>query len=421
MKTVAALALVVLAAPAGAQSKRYPPEPVDKDREAAEHSKLWEAATNPHKTTYEALLAEAQQLIDGRTDDQAIEAVHKLDQAVALLPDEPDAYRLRGEAYMALDEWAKCARDLETAAAKTTPSDTDAARKPLADRRRKLGLCQARAGKLGDAERTLSEAAASGTANGELLMRLGEVRIAMGKLEEAISALRSSLDATDSPMAQAPIRWLLASAYDRARLPAEALDEARRAAGLDRSGTAIQGLQLLAIGEQEYLMGLSYTVYEPPRPEYVLLYFRRFLTLAPDSPWRKRAEDHLREVKPAELPEVVNRIAGAAPLDLDAARAVVRRSMPAMRACMTKVPNGILEVTITKVGPRTPPSDRGRPRYLAPPEGVNVELRLNLDVVSRAETDAAIRCVEPIAAKLPMPPIKERDAYYKAAFFVVGS
>ena len=420
MKRLVALALVVLAAPAGAQSRRYPPEPVDKDREAAEHSKLWETATNPHKTAYEALLAEAQQALDGRTDDQALDAVRKLDQAVGLLPDEPDAYRLRGEAHMALEEWAKCARDLETAAAKTTPADAVVARKPLADQRRKLGLCQARAGRLGDAERTLSEAAASGTANGELLMRLGEVRIAMGKLDEAISALRSSLDATDSPMAQAPIRWLLASAYDRARLPAEALEEARRAAGLDRSGTAIQGLQLLAIGEQEYLMGLSYTVYEPPRPEYVLLYFRRFLTLAPDSPWRKRAEDHLREVKPAELPEVVNRISGAAPLDLDAARATIRRSMPAMRACMTKVPNGILEVTITKVGPRTPPSDRGRPRYLAPPEGVNVELRLNLDVVSRAETDAAIRCVEPIASKLAMPPIKERDAYYKAAFFVVG-
>src|SRR6185503_13169822 len=105
------------------------------------------------------------------------------------MPDEPDAYRLRGEAHMQLRAWAKCAADLEAAADRTTSAAASADRKLAADQRRSLGLCQARAGKLAEAERTLADAAALGIGGGELLMRLGEVRIAMGRLDEAIGSL----------------------------------------------------------------------------------------------------------------------------------------------------------------------------------------------------------------------------------------
>ena len=337
-----------------------------------------------------------------------------------LLPEETEAYRARGEAWMALKEWSKCAADHQFALVRQKPAD-DA--RVLAELRLRLGICLARAGKLADAERTLADAAAAGTTAGEVWMRLGEVRIAMGKLEEAIAALEVAVESGD---VQAIVRWLLAGAYDRARRPSEALSAARAALERDRGfGTLTStATPLLGKGEAEYLKGLGYAAYDPPRPEYALVYFRLFLKLAPDSPWRRRAEDHLKEARTATLPEVVERRTGNATLDVTVARTAVRKSMPAMRACLAKLPSTILLVEITKVGPRSAPaSTAGRSRYFAPPEGVTVSGTDNLDataVPSRAEIDAAIRCIEPIASQIKLPTVKDKDAYYKASFSVVG-
>ncbi|MGE0548884.1 MAG: tetratricopeptide repeat protein [Kofleriaceae bacterium] len=423
-----AVVMMIAAGTASAQSKRYPPEPIDHDREGDEHSTLWENATNPRRTSYDQLMAEARDTGD-RTTDQLLAAVAKLDQAIALMPEEPAAYRMRGEAHLQLRAWAKCASDLESAADRTT-SDAAANRRLASDQRRKLGLCLARAGKLADAERMLADAAATETSYGlrsELLMRLGETRIAMGKLDEAIASLTAALEITEPP-SQPMIRWQLAAAYDRARRPAEAMIETRRAAEYDRNYTTLLNppLPMIGDGEAEYLLGLAYATAEPARAEYALVYFRQFLKLAPASPWRKRADDHLRELKGSELPESIDRRGGAASLDLDTARSMIRRQMSVMRGCVAKLHGVAIEITITRSGPRstrTTPTGRrvaGAFMFTLPPEGVAVVPQLNLDNVSRADLDAAIRCIEPAANRIALPAIKERDQFYKIAFTVVS-
>ena len=431
-----AAAIVTSAAPARAQSRRYPPEPVDKDREKAEQSKLWDSATNPQRTPYDKLIYAAEQGLREATTAAVQEAVKKLDEAIALMPDEPKAYRLRGDATMVLKDWARCAADLQGAWTRVTASaGSGAARSPravrdtldakqLAELRRKLGLCQARAGKLADAERTLAEAAVTGNATGEIWMRLGEVRIAMGKLEEAIAALESAAEQGDA--APATIRWLLAGAYDRARKPAESIDQARKAILLDRNFSTLRNeqLPLLGAGEPEYLQGLAYAAFEQPRPDYSLIYFRYFLKVAKDSPWRKRAEEHLRELKGAELPEAIEKRGGNAPVDATAALGPVRRAMGAMRACAARTPFIIYEVTITKAGPRTPPATtRDRPRYFAPPETVTVTPVVGLPStgdVPQAERDTVVRCIEPLASKIPFAAIKDKDTYFRLSFNVIA-
>jgi tetratricopeptide (TPR) repeat protein len=455
---VAAAILVtaaVAAAPARAQSRRYPPEPVDRDEEQAQHSNLWEAAANPQRTPYGKLIFEAEQLLRDGTTAGAQEAVKRLDEAAKLLPDEPKAYHLRGEASLRLKDWPRCAEDLASAWARETASDGGGAsrgdgrearstgrtarggrgeartappRDPLdpkqaTELRRKLGICQARAGRLADAERTLAEAAATGNATGEIWVRLGEVRIAMGKLEEAIAALESAAEQSDAPAAL--IRWLLAGAYDRARRPAESIEAARKAYELDRTFSTLRNeqLPLLGAGEPEYLQGLAYLAKDQPQPDYALVYFRYFLQVAKDSPWRKRAEEHLRDLKAAELPETIDRRAGNAPLDLTAARAAVRKAMPAMRACAVKTPFIIYEVVIVKAGPRTPPAPLERPRYFTPPESVTIVPTVGLPStgeVPQADRDGVVRCIDPIASKITFPPIKEKDTHFKLAFSVIA-
>ena len=420
MRNWLALAVVFAIAPAWAQSTRHPPERIDKDRQTKQKSKLWDSATNPQRSPYDALIAEAQQSLEDRTPEAANDAVAKLDQAIALMPDEMTGYRMRGDAHVVLKDWTGCASDFQGALDRQTRGTVEP--KANADLRRRLGMCQARAGKLADAERTLAETAAGGTGNGELWMRLGEVRIAMGKLEEAIGALESALD-YPTEVSPALVRWLLAGAYDRARKPAQAASLAAAALSTDRELSTLKlgTIPLLGVGEAEYLMGLAYGVYDPARPEYSLVYFRRFLKLAPESPWRRRAEDHLRELKTAELPEYVEKRGGNALLEVAVARGVVRKLMAPARACMAKLPGVVIEVLITKSGPHSPTVPGGRRTYL-PPEGATILPSANLDSASKADIDAAIRCMDPIADKMlaALPAIKDKDAYYKALFSVVS-
>jgi hypothetical protein len=134
------------------------------------------------------------------------------------------------------------------------------------------------------------------------------------------------------------------------------------------------------------------------------------------------------------LPEAVERRpGGSAAVDLDAARVIVRKQMGAMRACMAKAPNQVIEVKITKSGPRSTapkpvkqdPFTRSRyrppPPPAPPPDGVSVVASSEVSLeVPRADIDAAARCIDPIATKLAMPAVKEKDSWYQVSFLVVG-
>jgi tetratricopeptide (TPR) repeat protein len=419
----ALLVLVAMAAPAFAQSRRYPPEPPDPDRDAEEHSKLWEDALSPGRTPYQALVTDSKHLADLKTADATKDALAKLDKAVALLPREPDAYAARGELYLAQKQWDKCADDFQAAEDRSPPDDGKTPERT--QRRVSLGICQARAGRFADAERTLVGASATTNARASTWLRLGEVRIAMGKLEEAVGALDTALEmcsaGCDAPVGL--VHFLLASAYDRGRRPGDASGQIDEGSKWDRSFGSIQAptYPLLGPGEPDYLLGLAHR-YEPtPRLEYALVHFRRFLKMAPDSPWRRRAEEHVRELSALDLPLAVERRAGTTTPDLDAARAAVVKVMPQMRACLAKLPTTVLEVQITRDGPHTPDSVRDRPRFRTPPAGASVRDSYEPDIVVRADVDAAVRCVQPLAERIAMPAVKDRDTYYIVAFLVSGS
>jgi hypothetical protein len=174
---------------------------------------------------------------------------------------------------------------------------------------------------------------------------------------------------------------------------------------------------LLGPGETDYMLGLAYSATDPARPELALAYFRRFVKAAPESPWRKRADDHLRDLRAAELPDTVAR-GGSAPLDHDVVRTAVRRAMPQLRACLARFPTAVVEVEISRSGPRTPTTDRIRPRYSTPPDGVTVKVLVG-ELVDR-DLDGVDRCIEAQVNRITLPPIRDKDTFYKATFAVVG-
>lgn len=412
---VALLCATTTAVPmARAQSKKYPPVAPDKDREAERKSKVWTAALDPDRAPYQDLVRDAKRLLDHNDPNDTRTALEKLDTAIARMPKQPDAYAVRGQIYLQQRAWQKCADDLGAAESLSNVDDLLLRTRSRID----LGVCQARAGRYADSEQTLVRAVASAPGyKAELMMRLGEVRIALGKLDEAIDALEASIDATDS--SNDVSRWLLALAYDRARRPTDAQQAALDAKRYDQSFTQISSPRQPFLGpsDTEYLDGLAY-LYALPRPEYALLYFRRYLAGAGDSPWKRRAEEHVRDLTALKFPARDSLVVSYGTVDVDAVRDALGKPMPQLRQCVAKTPGVAYSVTITRS--RIGPVSRETPMYRIPVEGVTAGAQLDVDrMATKADTDAAKDCLEKAAEKIALPKPKDVNSYYRATFVVI--
>ncbi len=421
MKKLALLAfMLTLTGPtaAVAQSKTYPPIPPDKDKQAESRSNLWESSLNPELKPYTDLVRAAEQHVARNSLPEQKLALEKLDVAIKKMPHEASAYLVRGRLYLQRREWGKCATDLGTAEEHSKDATDQVARTRA---RVDLGICQARAGRHAEAEQTLVRAAASATSHrGEIGLRLGEVRIALGKLDEAIDALGAALESTDTR--HELTRWLLAAAYDRARRPSEAQEQAVVAKAYDSQRTHIEApsLPLLGVGDQQYLLGVAYR-YATPKPEYALLYFRQFIKIAPDSMWRRRAEEHVRELTAMKLPakETITST-GSSNVDVDAMRTALEQPVRVMRQCLGRLPSSAFQITITKVGAKTPDS-RERPLYRTPSAGARVAPILSVgDRAPEALTYEATKCLELEVNKIKLPTPTEKDTWYMMSFIVVS-
>ena len=411
------LALLLVCGTAFAQSKRYPAPPKDADKDLESHSQLWESALDPERKPYDELVRDAKRMLDDRTKDSAKNALPKLEQAIQRLPKDYRAHAVRGLAYLILNDWANCASDLALAdAAVSEPPERDTIEL-------ELGICQGRAGRLADAETTLVHAVTVAP-HGEQWMRLGEVRIALGKLDEAEDALKAALEAGDG--IQGTIHWLLAVAYDRARKSTQADEEAHKAINMDSSFNLIMypTYPWLRAGELDYMIGIARRTTpdlqrDQATPEIALLHFRHFLKVAPDSPWRRRAEEHVRELASISFPTTISRTPQSTALVETAPMVpLVQKAMPSMRACAAKLPSTAFVVTIVKAGPRDDSKDRVH--YSVPVASVKITTERSLDPITDATDQAAHQCISTIAGRIALPSPKERDQYYQVAFLVVA-
>ncbi|HEY3806409.1 MAG TPA: tetratricopeptide repeat protein [Kofleriaceae bacterium] len=419
-----AIGVVAPVAAARAQSVRYPPDAADADREAESHSALWDSAVDPERAPYEQLVRDARRALELQTEQAAHMAVDKLSDAIRRLPSDPRAYGLRGEAYLALKDWAHCADDLAAA---------DKLDVPPSDRDRleiELGICQGRAGHYADAEHTLVHAAER-SPHGETWLRLGEVRIALGRLDEAIDALTAALE---TPEGRSPVtHWLLALAYDRARRPGPergdnppATDAQLALAEDNQLGTIVNPqYPWLGAGEREYLMALAYTTkpvsfLDTSSPELALLYFRRFLAVAPESPWHGRAVEHMKALTALVLPQAVHRSSNSSAIvETSLIRAAIVPVMPALRACLSKQPTVAYEITMVRDAPKSPDA-ADRTRVALRPETTTIKLDVDIGDSPTSSEDVTRACLAANAAKIALPIPKERDTWYQTTFVVIA-
>ena len=155
-----------------------------------------------------------------------------------------------------------------------------------------------------------------------------------------------------------------------------------------------------------------------PRPEYALLYFRRYLATSGDSPWKRRAEEHVRDLTALKFPARDSLVVSYGNVDVDAVRDALTKPMPQLRQCAAKTPGVAYSVTITRS--RIGPVSRETPMYRIPVEGVAAGAQLDVDhLATKADTDAAKDCLEKAAEKIVLPKPKDVNSYYRATFVVI--
>jgi tetratricopeptide (TPR) repeat protein len=413
----AMLALTCAAsAAASAQAPRYPAAPVDPDQELDDTSTLWERAIEPGRAPQERLLREARRALAARTPAELERAVAKATEAAALRPEDPLAYLVKATALVQLRRWRECAASyadaLERDPKLSVEGDLVHGRNPLLG----LGICEARAGRLALAEAALSRAVARSAAGAEEWLRLGETRIAMGKLREGLEALRSSAEVASDSSLDVINGWLRVLAYDRGRQTALADETARTTLASDPYLRLITYPETPLVHDTEhaYLLGVAWQA--AGRPELALAYLRGLVAEHPDDMWRPRAAEHIQLLERTAFPTELGRV-GPAPVDLAAAKAAVQRVMPQLVGCVAAVPMVAFDIKLTRSRPSTPSSG---PRVVPPASTASITPAVVRGAPSSDALAAARGCAEKVLRKAELPPIRDPGTWYHLTFSLIA-
>jgi tetratricopeptide (TPR) repeat protein len=387
------------------------PEPaVDFDYAEEHRSHLWERVLDPSVQEYAGRVDRARELIAKRDRSALEEAERELNQAIRAQPDHPAAPFLLGRIYAAYaakdlaredrtesvaQDWVACAAhavDLEYAQCSAAGSKYEAAEERL--------------------KRILSRGETEAV---KVHLLLGEVYMALGRLDEAIEALQRAL------RLRAPydpeINFALAVAYDRDEQVArsrEHLDVALKREPRFNSLWA-EGKVYVPPGDENYYLGLAYLGRE--ELPWALYHFRRFVDSAKGGPWIDRARAHLETARDYELAARLQ-VKGTATIDRARAAHVVTRADAALQRCVKATPALLLEVRITRyVGVSGAELDEKIRRGGEKP-GAKVVLHRSYGY-STDEIKEARSCVQQVSDGLRLPPVTGTEGTFGTVEFLL--
>ncbi|MBP6632732.1 MAG: tetratricopeptide repeat protein [Kofleriaceae bacterium] len=428
---IATVAVALLGARAGAQSRRYPAPTPDPDEVAESSSEYWERVLSPGRGPFAITLAKARRLIDGRAPAELREAIGMLDLALSRAGDLPDGLVARGWAKELLADWSGCAADYQRARTADPAYQPAPGLRPRGGLDHGAGVCLARAGRVDDAEVVLAAATATTEPSAELWLRLGEVHLAQGRLTEAVAEFDRAL-AVARTEEVITIQWMRLLAFDRARMPAEAGDAADVAAALDRNANRVLSPALPFVVPADQLYATALAMDAIGQPEVALPYFREYLRVAGSTPWRRRAEEHVAALRTLDLSARWSQLQWTAVVDAAAVRTALRKVLPAARRCLRAHPGLVLEVrwvhgsglgvVVLGPGPRPPgPGAGGGVIGAAQPPttaaaGPQVRTVLNLGHTDPTEATA---CTVAATRKLALPALA-KGAWMQLRFPVVA-
>ncbi len=333
--------------------------PVDFDSEEEERSRLWERVLDPSVEDYAGRVARARDLIAKHDRSALEEAERELTEAIRAQPDHPAAPFLLGRVHAAYalrdtsredraesvaQQWSACAEQMGRA------FELEPGYLPPGEEVSAVDLeyaqCAAAGGAYEAAEERLKRILSRGeTDSVKVHILLGEVYMALGRLEESIDAFQRALKL------RAPydpeVNFALAVAYDRdeqVALSREHLEAALKREPRFNSLWA-EGKVYSPIADENYYLGLAYL----GREEYpwALYHFRRYLDMAGSTPWAVRARAHLGTARDYRVSAHLQ-VKGTATIDREKAAQVVSKADAALQRCVKATPLLLMEVRITR-------------------------------------------------------------------------
>jgi len=441
----ALLTLALAAAPALAQGEPLrtwtDPNASDFDQKEEDRSEIWERTLHPQQEVYGPKVASAARLLQHQDKQRREEAEDLLRKAIEIRPDLPTAYWLLGHLYALESNWAQCAE------ARGAVFEIDPEYVPrnddLVDHHPRgapalldfgLARCHALAGNYERAIEHYKRVITGDQAIGSYRVhwRLGEAYAALGRLRQAIAALKTA--ARLHPR-EVLIEYALAVAYDRD----EQLSRSRRhlSTALARdshlSHLAGSDFQPSPTEDEWYYQGLANKARKPERPEWALIYFRRFLAAHGNGPWVRRARQHVEEL--GEMPLSSSRLAqeGPARVDRDKAADAIDRVDAELQRCVRSVPGALLRVRVTMVAKQAPtrrtrdkkaePSltritSISSPYRPTPKPGVRTSVDYSFDTNAN-DIAVATHCLDNVAYAIAMPRVSGEAGQYVTVSFPV--
>lgn len=432
------LAVLVVPSLARAQELYRPwldPDAVDVDQEREQHSAFWERTLDPNAHQFDDLLKRAALTLRNRDKQSRADAEALLRRAIKLSPDDPRGYWYLGQVQYLSADYANCAKSLTRVATLDSEFQGQALAGLPDNIDYDTGLCLALSGNYPEALDHYRRVLAAGGSWSFLHWRMGEVYMALGRLEDAIASLK---EARRERGHDAIILYALATALDRDEQVAAAravLDDALRN---DNGQTRLARADVVIVPPEDvyYYYGLAYasvSPYQPPPrpgdrrdrridPARALLKMRRFVAEHGPGPWSRRAKAHIAELAAEPLSSGSLQIAGDAGLDYDKSAAAIQKANAALQACVAATPGVFYRVRITQVvrhgrGRVDNPFASGRE---APIPGVRTTQVAEIETPINDVTHA-IECLDRTAGGIKLPaPTGPTGSSVEAEFPVVA-
>jgi len=409
----------VLATPVAtwAQPKTEAPPDTDFDDQEQEKSDFWERALDPASEKYDGLVERAVVLMREADRQSLAQAGRLLRDAVQMSPDRPLAHLWLGRLSDREGEYPACVQSLAKALDIDPDLEAPGGSEPIEwAAHYELAVCRARSGKFEAAieglRRILGRAQSQQVA---VYQRLGECYMALGRLDEAVEAFRQGLRL--SPYS-ADLGFALAVAYDRDEDATQAQEALVQALGRDPRASSLAGNTRIWIppNDGHYYLGLAFLGAEDWARS--VLHFRRYLALAGETSWARRARVRYEEALGGAFAGKSLEVKGSATLDPARAAALIARADAPLQSCLRKTPDLLLRVSITKVMP-----NKGKTPLInttTTPPGVRVLVQEQSgDKVNDVRT--VVSCAEAAARKIALPrPTGAPGTYATIEFNVIS-
>jgi hypothetical protein len=111
---------------------------------------------------------------------------------------------------------------------------------------------------------------------------------------------------------------------------------------------------------------------------------------------------------------------GTTAVAVDEMQKLLEKPTATMRHCLENLTTSAFQISVTRVGARTPETARDRPIYRLPQAGAKVSDDLLNAGAPKDLVEEARRCLDMQATKLQLPAPKEKDTYYVVSFIVIS-